>query len=214
MDYAKALTFLWEDPRWKEKVAIGTGVMLVSGLLMPVLIGFVGILIVMGYGVRVLQNVRDGNQYPLPEWDQWSEDLALHGRSELLAIGGRPARYLTHPGWDLHETGRPSKTPSAIHAISGLPEVPSLLRIWRRPAWTRLSSAVHRSWPHNAAPITWLEFQRRCSVSRASKSRRTSSPCSPTQPSISSPALRVIGRPLQRKGVCRPHPLHDPGLGR
>ncbi len=33
MDYAKALTFLWEDPRWKEKVAIGTGVMLVSGLL-------------------------------------------------------------------------------------------------------------------------------------------------------------------------------------
>lgn len=75
MDYAKALTYLWEDPRWKEKLTIGTAVMLLSMILMPVLIGLVGIFIVMGYGVRVLQNVRDGNQYPLPEWDQWGEDL-------------------------------------------------------------------------------------------------------------------------------------------
>lgn len=75
MDYAKALTFLWEDPRWKEKLTIGTVVMLLSIALSPILIGFVGILIVMGYGVRLMQNVRNGNQYPLPEWDQWSEDL-------------------------------------------------------------------------------------------------------------------------------------------
>ena len=98
MDYAKALTFLWEDPRWKEKVAIGTGVMLVSGLLMPVLIGFVGILIVMGYCVRVLQNVRDGNQYPLPEWDQWSEDLARGFKLAVVAIvWALPALLLAIP---------------------------------------------------------------------------------------------------------------------
>ena len=98
MDYAKALTFLWEDPRWKEKVAIGTGVMLVSGLLMPVLIGFVGILIVMGYCVRVLQNVRDGNQYPLPEWDQWSEDLARGFKLAVVAvIWALPAILLSLP---------------------------------------------------------------------------------------------------------------------
>ena len=98
MDYAKALTFLWEDPRWKEKVAIGTGVMLVSGLLMPVLIGFVGILIVMGYCVRVLQNVRDGNQYPLPEWDQWSEDLARGFKLAVVAVvWALPAILLSLP---------------------------------------------------------------------------------------------------------------------
>lgn len=98
MDYAKALTFLWEDPRWKEKVAIGTGVMLVSGLLMPVLIGFVGILIVMGYCVRVLQNVRDGIQYPLPEWDQWSEDLARGFKLAVVAvIWALPALLLSLP---------------------------------------------------------------------------------------------------------------------
>ena len=76
MDYAKALTFLWEDPRWKEKLTIGTVVMLLSMALSPVLIGLVGILIVLGYGVRLMQNVRDGNQFPLPEWDRWSDDLS------------------------------------------------------------------------------------------------------------------------------------------
>jgi hypothetical protein len=98
MDYAKALTFLWEDPRWKEKLAIGTGVVLVSLLLSPILIGFVGFLIVMGYGVRVLQNVRDGNQYPLPEWDQWSEDLARGFKLAVVSIiWALPALLLTIP---------------------------------------------------------------------------------------------------------------------
>lgn len=98
MDYAKALTFLWEDPRWKEKLAIGTGVVLVSMILMPVLIGIVGILIVMGYGVRVLQNVRDGNQYPLPEWDQWSEDLARGFKLGVVSlVWALPAVLLSLP---------------------------------------------------------------------------------------------------------------------
>jgi hypothetical protein len=98
MDYAKALTFLWEDPRWKEKLAVGTGVTLVSLALTPVLIGFVGILIIMGYSVRVLQNVRDGSQYPLPEWDQWSEDLARGFKLAVVTlIWALPALLLTIP---------------------------------------------------------------------------------------------------------------------
>jgi hypothetical protein len=75
MDYGKALTFITEDPRWQQKIAIGVGVLLISTLLTVVLIGVVGFLIAMGYCVRLLQNVRDGQTYPLPEWDQWGEDL-------------------------------------------------------------------------------------------------------------------------------------------
>ena len=75
MDIGKALTFITEDPRWKEKLAIGTGVIIVSGILVFVLIGILGFLIVAGYCVRLLQNVRDGNPTPLPEWDQWGDDL-------------------------------------------------------------------------------------------------------------------------------------------
>lgn len=75
MDYGKALTFVTEDPRWQQKIAIGVGVLIVSTLLSVVLVGLVGFLIVMGYSVRLLQNVRDGEPYPLPEWDQWGDDL-------------------------------------------------------------------------------------------------------------------------------------------
>ena len=98
MDYAKALTFLWEDPRWKEKLTIGTVVMLLSMALMPVLIGVVGILIVMGYCVRLLQNVEKGNQYPLPEWDQWSEDLTRGSKLFVVSfVWALPALLLAIP---------------------------------------------------------------------------------------------------------------------
>ena len=75
MDIAKALTFITEDERWVEKLAIGVGIILVSGLLTPMLIGLLGFFIIAGYSIRLLQNVRDGQPRPLPEWNQWSEDF-------------------------------------------------------------------------------------------------------------------------------------------
>ena len=76
MDIGRALTFFTEDERWIEKTAIGTGVLLLSTLLSFVLVGIVGFLIVMGYSVRLLQNVRDGVNPVLPEWDRWGDDLS------------------------------------------------------------------------------------------------------------------------------------------
>jgi MFS family permease len=75
MDIAKALTFITEDERWLEKLAIGVGIVLVSSFLAPLLIGLLGFFIVAGYAIRLLQNVRDGQPRPLPEWNQWSEDF-------------------------------------------------------------------------------------------------------------------------------------------
>ncbi len=68
MDFIKALTFIPEDPRWKEKVAIGSALALLSFLFIP-------FIITIGYCVRLTQNMRDGKQFPLPEWDDWSGDL-------------------------------------------------------------------------------------------------------------------------------------------
>ncbi len=76
MDIGRSLTFYTEDPRWKEKLGMGIGVILISSLLSFVLVGILGFAILMGYSVRLLQNVRDGVEYPLPEWDQWGDDLA------------------------------------------------------------------------------------------------------------------------------------------
>jgi hypothetical protein len=39
------------------------------------LIGVLGFLILGGYSIRLLQNVRDGQEYPLPEWDDWGGDF-------------------------------------------------------------------------------------------------------------------------------------------
>lgn len=75
MDFIRALTFITEDERWKEKIAMGTAVALISGMLVVVLIGILGIFIMMGYSLRLMENVKRGDQKPLPEWDRWGEDL-------------------------------------------------------------------------------------------------------------------------------------------
>lgn len=76
MDIQKSYMFLVEDERRMEKLGIGTAITLVSIMLMPILVGILGFAIITGYCVRLLQNVRDGLERPLPEWDRWSEDMA------------------------------------------------------------------------------------------------------------------------------------------
>ncbi|MCS6827758.1 MAG: DUF4013 domain-containing protein [Caldilinea sp.] len=76
MDFIKALTFITEDPRWKEKVVIGAALALFAPLIVPALV-------LLGYALRLMQNMRDGKRTPLPEWDDWSGDLV---RGFKLAI--------------------------------------------------------------------------------------------------------------------------------
>lgn len=98
MDFGKALTFIMEDPRWQQKIAIGTGLVIVSSVLSVVLIGVLGFLILMGYCVRLLQNVRDGQPYPLPEWDQWGDDLVRGLKLfVVMLVWSLPALVLTIP---------------------------------------------------------------------------------------------------------------------
>jgi len=86
MDIAKALTFITEDERWLEKLAIGVGIVLISSFLAPVLIGLLGFFIVAGYAIRLLQNVRDGQPRPLPEWNQWSEDFVRGLKIAIVTV--------------------------------------------------------------------------------------------------------------------------------
>ncbi len=85
MDIGRALTFFTQDERWVEKTAIGTAVILISMLLSVILVGLVGFFIVLGYGVRLMRNVRDDVQPVLPEWDQWGDDLVRGFK--LMVVG-------------------------------------------------------------------------------------------------------------------------------
>ncbi len=78
MDIGKAFTFIFEDPDWLKKVAIGTGLTLVGIIFSIVLIGLIPLIIVTGYTVVLIKNVMDGVEQPLPEWDDWG-DLFMRG---------------------------------------------------------------------------------------------------------------------------------------
>jgi hypothetical protein len=99
MDIGKSLTYIFEDPRWLTKVAIGTVVLIISSLLSPILIGILGFFIFMGYSLDVVRNVRRGVQYPMPEWqDRWVEWLVLGIKlAALLFIWALPAVLVTIP---------------------------------------------------------------------------------------------------------------------
>lgn len=85
MDYAKSVTFVFDDPKWVTKIAIGIALVLVSSVLSMVIIGVLGFVILAGYSIRLLQNVRDGREYPLPEWDDWGGDF-MRGL-KYIAVG-------------------------------------------------------------------------------------------------------------------------------
>ena len=97
MDIGKSLTYIFEDPRWLTKVAIGAVVLIISSLLSPILIGILGYFIFMGYTLDVVRNVRHRVQYPMPEWqDRWVEWLVLGIKlAALLFIWALPAVLLS-----------------------------------------------------------------------------------------------------------------------
>ena len=61
-DFARPFAFVFEDPEWVQKVLLGGVFMLAS-------IVIVGIFFVYGYFARLVRNVIDGVQHPLPSWD-------------------------------------------------------------------------------------------------------------------------------------------------
>lgn len=62
----KPFAFVFDDPRWMSKILVGGVFVLASFLL-------VGLPFLFGYMARLVRNVVDGAQYPLPEWDDLGE---------------------------------------------------------------------------------------------------------------------------------------------
>ncbi len=71
MDIGKSFTYVFDDEQWVQKVVIGALLLLAS--VIPIVNLFTA-LVVVGYSLRVLKNVSDGLERPLPQWDNWGED--------------------------------------------------------------------------------------------------------------------------------------------
>jgi hypothetical protein len=65
-DFLKPLTFVFDDPRWVQKVLIG-GLFIIASFIL------IGVFFIFGYMARLARNVIRGDQNPLPEWDDLGE---------------------------------------------------------------------------------------------------------------------------------------------
>jgi hypothetical protein len=61
-DFLKPLTFVFDDPRWIQKILIG-GLFVIASFVL------IGVFFIYGYIARLARNVIGGVALPLPEWD-------------------------------------------------------------------------------------------------------------------------------------------------
>lgn len=77
-DFGRPFAFTFEDPEWMQKILLG-GVFTLAGVVI------VGIFFVYGYLARLVRNVVEGVQYPLPAWDDLGE--YFNEGLRLFAVG-------------------------------------------------------------------------------------------------------------------------------
>jgi hypothetical protein len=122
IDYGKAFSFFTEDDHWLEKLGIGVGVYIASfiaALLVVLIPSFIfylilpwpaasnlaswlvyalSIMLLAGYGLRLARNVRAGQPQPLPEWNDWGNDLVRGFKLVVLgAIWALPGLIFSIP---------------------------------------------------------------------------------------------------------------------
>lgn len=68
IDYLLAFKFIFKDPAWVSKILIG-------GILVALGVFVVPLFIVEGYFVRIVRHISSGEDFGLPEWDDWGELL-------------------------------------------------------------------------------------------------------------------------------------------
>ncbi len=82
-DFAKPFSYVFDDPRWVQKILIG-GLFYLAGFLL------VGWFFLLGYVGQVTRNVIAGDPRPLPEWDDlggfFSEGARLIGVTLLYCV--------------------------------------------------------------------------------------------------------------------------------
>lgn len=90
MDFGTAFLYMFQDANWLRKLGIGTLLGLVGLILAPFLIGFIPLLMLMGYSLDVLKNVAERRAHPLPEWEDWGgflvRGLMLAGASLIWSL--------------------------------------------------------------------------------------------------------------------------------
>lgn len=68
-DFVKPFAFVFQDRKWVQKILIG-GLFYIASFLI------IGVFFILGYCARLARNVIEGQENPLPEWDDLGEYLS------------------------------------------------------------------------------------------------------------------------------------------
>ena len=77
MDIARAFNYPFQDPKWLTKVVI---------FALLVFVPIFGWLVNLGYVLRIMKNVVEGNDVPLPEWDGFGLMFAEGLKAFIVAL--------------------------------------------------------------------------------------------------------------------------------
>lgn len=83
MDFAHAVSYIFEDRHWVRKLAILAFFCLFA--LVPVF-GLLALAIVMGFLIQVTHNVRNGLPRPLPAWNDYAQKFSIGGHVVMAMI--------------------------------------------------------------------------------------------------------------------------------
>ncbi len=83
MDIGSAFTYMFQDEDCIKKLLIGTAIFLAATLLSSTVIGLVFFFPLTGYMLAIIRSVRDGQDLPLPEWDDFG-DLFIKGAVAMV----------------------------------------------------------------------------------------------------------------------------------
>ncbi len=75
IDLSKAVSYPFEDQQWKNKLIILLLLSFIPGL---------NVIMWSGYALTTARNIVQGEQFPLPKWENWS-DIAVRGLLSIAA---------------------------------------------------------------------------------------------------------------------------------
>src|SRR5687768_9157017 len=75
VDFGRAITFTFQDERDRMKIVIICLLYFFSIFTITCLVGLLGFALIWGYQRRVALQTMTGADTPMPEFDQWGEDL-------------------------------------------------------------------------------------------------------------------------------------------
>lgn len=85
MNLGTSFSYIFDDDAWVNKLLVALGVSLAAGFLSVILVGVVFQAALTGWMILLVRNMRHGDEFPLPTWDDFGAKVSL-GLPPTLAL--------------------------------------------------------------------------------------------------------------------------------